>query len=144
MKICIVNGPNLDKMGARDTKLYGSITLEGLAHLIRNEFPEHIFDFFQSGHEGELIQKLHSASVENDGVILNPGGYAHTSVALRDAIELMTIPVIEVHLSNISSRENFRQSLLTASVCAGYISGFKEYSYIAGVYLLTKIRQKND
>lgn len=140
----MINGPNLDKMGVRDPKLYGSFSLEKLADLIGGEFPEHRFDFFQSGLEGELIQKLHNAPANYDGVIINPGGYAHTSVALRDAIEIINIPVVEVHMSNLSSRENFRQSLLTASVCLGYISGFEEYSYIAGIYLLTKIIKQND
>lgn len=139
MRILVINGPNLEKLGDRDNAVYGSITLGKLEEIIKKEFPEHEFTFFQSNIEGELINSISSAQKYYQGIIINPGGYSHTSVALRDALELSTIPVIEVHLSNLSARENFRQNLLTASVCKGYISGFKEYSYIAGIYLLTKL-----
>jgi len=138
MKILIINGANLNLLGAREEEHYGKLTLQKLESVIQSEFPEHTFTFFQSNIEGEIIERLQNYD-KFDGIIINPGGYAHTSVAIRDALELVKIIKIEVHLSNLSSRENFRQSLLTASVTDGYISGFKENSYLAAVYLLNKL-----
>ena len=141
MRILVLNGPNLNLLEQRKDEHYGSFSLEELEDLIRNEFPEHFFEFFQSNNEGELIDKIHSANHSFDGLIINPGGYSHTSVAIRDALELVTIFKIEVHLSNIASRENFRQTMLTASCCNGYISGFREKSYLAAVYLIEKFNE---
>ncbi len=140
MKILVLNGPNLNLLGAREASHYGELTLEKIYSLMKEEFPETEFEFFQSNKEGELIDKIQQAAQEGfEGIIINPGGYAHTSVAIRDALELAKIPKIEVHLSNLSKREDFRQTLITASVCDGYVSGFKEKSYLAAVYLLKKI-----
>ena len=138
MKILIINGANLNLLGAREEEHYGKLTLQKLESVIQSEFPEHNFKFYQSNIEGEIIERLQNYD-KFDGIIINPGGYAHTSVAIRDALELVKIIKIEVHLSNLSSRENFRQNLVTASVTDGYISGFKENGYLAAVYLLNKL-----
>ncbi len=142
MKIAIINGPNLNLLGKRDKDHYGGLTLEEIKGMLSSEFVDIDFDFFQSNTEGSIINKLQTLS-GFDGLIINPGGYAHTSVAVRDALVELDIPKIEVHLSNLAAREEFRQTLLTASVCDGYISGFKEKSYSAAVYLLkSKIEDK--
>lgn len=136
MRILVLNGPNLNMLGKRDKGHYGSLDLQSLEELIRSEFKDVHFEFRQSNLEGELIDWVQKSEADFDGVILNPGGYAHTSVALRDALAEIKIPKIEVHLSNIFAREDFRQTLITASVCDGCISGFKEYSYISAVSIL--------
>jgi 3-dehydroquinate dehydratase-2 len=140
MKILIINGPNLNFLGARSSDLYGNLTLEDLQKLISNEFKEETFEFFQSNVEGEIINKIQYAATEFDALVINPGGFTHTSVAIRDAIEMLKIPKIEVHLSNLSKREEFRQKLITTSVSDGYISGFKELGYIAAIYLIKRMR----
>lgn len=138
MKILILNGPNLNMLGNRDIEKYGSLTLNDIENKIKSEFQSHSFEFYQSNLEGELVTKIQTADGRFDGIIINPGGYAHTSVAIKDALEDCKLPKIEVHLSNLSKREDFRQVLLTASSCDGYVSGFKENSYLSGVYLLEK------
>lgn len=142
MKILVLNGPNLNLLGAREESNYGSLTLKEIEVTIITEFPQEDFDFFQSNLEGELIDKIQNADIDYQGLMINPGGYAHTSVAIRDALELVKLPKVEVHLSNISGRENFRHESITASKTNGYISGFKELSYLAGVYLLKKLHNK--
>jgi 3-dehydroquinate dehydratase II len=140
MKILVINGANLDMLGKRDSGHYGKLSLAEIESLLRNEYPETEFEFFQSNLEGEIVNRLHELSAQKiDGIIINPGGYAHTSVVIRDALELLNIPKIEVHLSNLSARESFRQTLITASACNGYISGLKEYSYIAAAGIIHKI-----
>ncbi len=139
MKILVLNGPNLNQIAQRDSKQYGSLDLEGIESLIIKEFPSHSIKFYQSNIEGELINQIQKAQQNYDGIIINPGGYSHTSVALKDALEMCQLPKIEVHLSNLSSREEFRRNMITASSCDGYISGFKENSYAAAVYLLERI-----
>jgi 3-dehydroquinate dehydratase-2 len=142
MKILILNGPNLNFIDNRPAKHYGAVTLIEIENKIKNNFPVHSFEFFQSNHEGELIDKIHFADNNFDGLIINPGAYSHTSVAIRDALEICSLPKIEVHLSNIAVREDFRQVLITASVCDGYISGFRENSYFAAIYLLERLVNK--
>ena len=142
MKIIIINGPNLNLLGKRDRKIYGDLSLEGISFTIKKEFSKNKFVFFQSNLEGEIVNQIQHATKNFDGLIINPGGYAHTSVAIRDALADSNIPKIEVHLSNLNSREDFRQILLTASACNGYVSGFRENSYNAAVYLLQKIINK--
>lgn len=142
MKILIINGPNLNLLGKRDKTIYGDLSLEKINSIIENESSKDKFTFYQSNIEGEIVTQIQQAQNKYDGIILNPGGYAHTSVAIRDALADSNLPRIEVHLSNLSSRENFRQVMLTASVCDGYVSGFKENSYTAAVYLLHKIINK--
>ena len=142
IKILVVYGANLNKLGSRDEFNYGALTLDQISSTIKKEFKEIDFTFFQSNIEGELVNKIQEAS-NYDGIIINPGGYTHTSVAIRDALETIKIPKIEVHLSNLASREKFRNTLLTTSKCDGYISGFKEIGFLSAVYTLIKIIQKN-
>lgn len=142
MKLLIINGPNLNALGKRDRNIYGNLTLTKINLCIQKEFPRVHFTFFQSNIEGEIVTQIQNANNKFDGIIINPGGYAHTSVAIRDALADSKMPKVEVHLSNLSSRENFRQVLLTASACTGYISGFKENSYTAAVYLIHKITKE--
>jgi 3-dehydroquinate dehydratase-2 len=139
MKFLIINGPNLNLLDKRPSHIYGSLSLEEIEKIIIKEFSSHKFEFFQSNHEGKLIDKIQHASKLFDGLIINPGGFAHTSVAIKDALDICSIPKIEVHISNLASRENFRHLMLTASSCDGYISGFKEKSYLAAVFLLEKL-----
>jgi 3-dehydroquinate dehydratase II len=140
VKILIINGANLGKLGERETSHYGSLTLQDIESLLKIEFPSYDFIFFQSDNEGEIVSRINQIPGEKiDGLVINPGGYAHTSVAIRDALELLNLPKIEVHLSNLSTRESFRQVLITAAACNGYISGLKENSYIAAVSVINKI-----
>ena len=139
MKILILNGPNLNLLDKRPVENYGALTLSQIEETIRKEFPDYQFEFFQSNHEGELIDKIQTANKSFDGLIINPGGYSHTSVAIKDALEICSIPKIEVHISNLASREDFRHTMLTASSCDGYISGFGEKSYVGAIYILEKI-----
>lgn len=138
MRILILNGPNLNLLGNRDNQHYGDLSLGKLEEIINKEFPKHQFTFFQSNIEGELIDKIQNSAKKFDALIINPGGYAHSSVAIRDALSEVSIPKIEVHLSHLAKREEFRQNLITATGCDGYISGFKEYSYLAAIYLIEK------
>ena len=139
MRILVLNGPNLNLLQKRNADIYGKLSLEKIEQVFKDEFTEHDFTFVQSNIEGELIDHIQKADEKFDGLIINPGGYAHSSVALRDALDICKIIKIEVHLSNLASREEFRQKMITASACDGYISGFKENSYIAAVHLLVKI-----
>ncbi|MEW6194768.1 MAG: type II 3-dehydroquinate dehydratase [Bacteroidota bacterium] len=139
MKILILNGPNLNLIQERNSEYYGKLTLEEINKRIMMEFPDIEFTFLQSNVEGELINYIQNSINVYSGLIINPGGYAHTSVAIRDALELCKLPKIEVHLSNIANREDFRKISLTASKCNGYISGFHYLSYICAVYILKKI-----
>lgn len=138
MRILILNGPNLNLLGKRDNQHYGDLSLDKLEELLKKEFPKHQFTFFQSNIEGELIDQIQNSAEEFDALVINPGGYAHTSVAIRDALADVNMQKIEVHLSHLAKRENFRQNLITATGCDGYISGFKEYGYLAAVYLIEK------
>lgn len=142
MKILILNGPNLNLLDKRPSDVYGKYSLNDIEKIIVAKFPNHLFEFFQSNHEGELIEKIQSADSVFDGLVINPGGYSHTSIAIKDALELCRIPKIEVHLSNLALREDFRNVMLTASSCNGYISGFREKSYLAAIYLIESIKSK--
>ncbi len=133
MRIFIIHGPNMNLLGKRDKKIYGSATLEDINNILYTKAKELKLeiDIFQSNCEGEIINKLHQAiDDEIDGIIINPGGYTHYSIAIRDAIEVLDIPVIEVHLSNIFGREDFRKKSVISPVCAGQISGLGLYSYV--------------
>lgn len=139
MKILIINGPNLNLLGARDKSKYGSLTLSEIENQLKVEFPDDHFEFYQTNVEGEIVDKIQKADKNFEGLIINPGGYSHTSVAIRDALEICGLNKIEVHLSNLASREDFRSVSITASKTNGYISGFKHFSYFAAVYLLKKL-----
>ncbi|MDE0766891.1 MAG: type II 3-dehydroquinate dehydratase [Opitutaceae bacterium] len=129
-RIAVLNGPNLNRLGKREPEIYGKRTLEDLANDLREEFPNIDFDFYQSNHEGALIDRI-SQIAESDchGIIFNPGAFAHTSVALRDAISGCEITTIEVHISNIHARERFRHHSHTAAVSKGVIAGLGLQGY---------------
>lgn len=140
MKILVLHGPNLNLTGTRETEIYGSITLDEIntrlavkSHKLGVEVTCQ-----QSNHEGALIDALQDASNWADGVIFNPGGYTHTSVALRDAVASINIPVVEVHLSNVYQREEFRHQSLLSGVCKGKIVGFGWQSYVLGLRALVE------
>ena len=135
MKILILNGPNLNMLGRRDADQYGTETLDDIQALITDSFPEHDFSFKQSNVEGELVDAI-QALVDSgtEAVVANFGGYTHSSVAIRDALALLDIPVVEVHLSNIHARESFREKSITGAVADGIITGFGSHSYILGVH----------
>ncbi|MBC9811104.1 type II 3-dehydroquinate dehydratase [Crocinitomicaceae bacterium CZZ-1] len=127
MKILIVNGPNLNLLGQRDVQMYGSRSFDDYFLELKNQFPGVELVSFQSNVEGELINILQQSTA--DGIILNAGGYTHTSVAIRDCIDAIAVPVVEVHLSNIAKRESFRHESMITPVCAGSIMGFGLRSY---------------
>ena len=129
MKIAIINGPNLNLLGTREPDVYGSLTFEQYYVILQNKFPQVEFVYYQSNLEGEIINALQSFSAETDGIVLNPGGYTHTSVAIGDAIAAITSPVIEVHISNVHAREDFRKISLISANCAGTISGLGMTGY---------------
>ena len=139
MRILVVNGPNLNLLGKREPAVYGTVTLSAIENRIRTRFPDIQFDFFQSNHEGALIDQLQK-TVDGgfDGVVINPGAYSHYSYAIRDAIAALRIPVIEVHLSNVHAREEFRRHSVITPVCKGVIAGFGEISYELAVKFLVE------
>lgn len=126
MKLLIVNGPNLNLLGTRESQIYGNVTFDAFFEQLKIDF-SHDLTYFQSNIEGELIDLIQKAEV--DGIIINAGGYTHTSVALRDCIAAISTPVIEVHISNIAARESFRHESLLSPVCKGCIFGFGLDSY---------------
>lgn len=138
MKILILNGPNLNLQGHRDTDIYGTQTFEEYLESLRGRYPQDCIDLVQSNVEGELINALHASVGEYDGVVMNAGGYTHTSVAIRDAIAAISTPVVEVHISSILAREEFRHVSMLAPVCRGSIMGFGLDSYRLGVEALKK------
>lgn len=135
VSILVLNGPNLSRLGKREPEVYGSRSLEDINKGLVDAFPGISFDFFQSEEEGELLEKLFHCEDDGgySGVILNAGALTHYSIALRDAISAVSIPVIEVHLSNIYAREEFRRKSVISEVCSGVITGFGSNSYHLGV-----------
>jgi 3-dehydroquinate dehydratase-2 len=129
MKLIIINGPNLNLLGVREPSVYGNQSFVDYLELLRKKFSAIQMDYFQSNVEGEIINKLQDVGFSVDGIILNAGGYTHTSVAIADAISAIKAPVIEVHISNIYAREAFRHTSLIAGKCKGSISGFGLDSY---------------
>lgn len=139
MKILIVNGPNLNLLGVREEDIYGSRDFENYFEELKSRFPNAALQYFQSNIEGELINKLHEVGFSYGGIILNAGAYTHTSIALHDAISAIKTPVVEVHISNIYAREEFRHKSLITSKCKGLISGFGLQGYdMALSFLLSK------
>ena len=139
-RIALIHGPNLNLLGQRDPDMYGSNTLADLEEAVMTQAQQHGFELrtFQSNVEGELINALHDVQQDCIGVIFNPGGYSHTSVALRDAVEAISIPVMEVHLSNIHAREDFRKRSLTAEAAKACISGMGVQGYLAALDALIR------
>jgi 3-dehydroquinate dehydratase-2 len=129
MKILIINGANLNLLGRRQPEIYGHESFEDYLGALRARYSEHTIDYYQSNIEGELVDALQRADGNYDGVVLNAGGYTHTSVVLRDAIAAISLPVVEVHISSILAREEFRHISLIASVAVGSIMGFGMESY---------------
>lgn len=137
--VLVLHGPNLNLLGLREPEVYGCLTLDEINHRLEElgRVLGLAVRFHQSNSEGGLIDTLHEARISVKGVVFNPGGYTHTSIALRDAVTAIAIPVVEVHLSNVQSREKFRRRSLIAPVCLGSISGFGWFSYALGLYALT-------
>jgi len=137
MKIIIINGPNLNLLGLREKSVYGDQSFEEYFEGLKSKYPEVDFEYYQSNVEGELINKLHEVGFSYDGIILNAGAYTHTSVAISDAIAAINTPVVEVHISNIHAREEFRHTSLITANCAGMITGFGLKGYEMAVFYLT-------
>ncbi len=128
-RIIIINGPNLNLLGKRETSIYGGISFEEYLKELKNEFSDMEIEYYQSNVEGEIINKLHDTGFSYDGIILNAGGYTHTSVAIADAVKSIKTPVVEVHISNIFAREDYRHISLIAPGAKGTITGFGLDSY---------------
>lgn len=143
MKILVINGPNLNLLGRRNTGIYGIGTLEELNNFIMEACSKHELSFFQSNREGEIIDRLQEAMDDGtEGIVANFGAYTHTSVAIRDALESIKIPKVEVHISNIHAREEFREKSLTGEVVHGIITGFGKHSYLLGVQAIELLSEQ--
>lgn len=130
MNITIINGPNLNLLGVREPGIYGSEGFESYLSKLRERYPDVTIEYFQSNHEGDIIDKLHEAGFgKTDGIVLNAGAYTHTSLAIADAISAIKTPVIEVHISNVHAREEIRHRSMISRVCRGVIAGFGLDSY---------------
>lgn len=134
-RILIINGPNLNLLGRREPGIYGNCSMESYLETLRSRYPNHSIEYFQSNHEGEIIDKLHEVGFDNDmeGIVLNAGAYTHTSLAIADAISAIKVPVVEVHISNVHAREEVRHHSMISRVCRGVIAGFGMNSYRLGI-----------
>lgn len=142
MKLQIINGPNLNLLGSREPGIYGNTGFEAFMAGLEKVFPDISFSSSQSNIEGEIVNMVQAAGEQCDGIVINPGGYTHTSVAIADAIAAIKIPVIEVHISNLLSREDFRHASLTGRYCRGTIMGLGLYGYRLAVEALIDILKK--
>lgn len=136
MKILILNGPNINLLGKREPEIYGDRGFADYFEELKKTFPEVEFDYYQSNVEGEMINKIHEVGFSWDGIVLNAGAYTHTSIALQDAIKAVETPVVEVHISNVHKREEFRHKSMISCACLGVICGFGLDSYRLGVEAL--------
>ena len=136
MKIQIINGPNINLLGKREPSIYGSQSFDDYLVELKQAYPQVEFEYFQSNIEGEMINKIHQVGFDYDGIVLNAGAYTHTSIALQDAIRAVTSPVIEVHISNVHAREEFRHLSMISCACLGVIAGFGMDSYRLAVEAL--------
>jgi 3-dehydroquinate dehydratase II len=154
LNILIINGPNLGLLGKREPEIYGNLTLENIISNVQKKVDEinenkykqnkiKLFHF-QSDIEGEIVKKIGEAWTKDniDGILINPGGYTHTSIAIHDAIKASNLKAIEIHLSHIYKREDFRHTSIISSACVGQISGFGDYGYILGLYAILNIKEK--
>lgn len=141
MKIQIINGPNINLLGKREPSIYGGRSFEDYLEELKARYPQVEFDYYQSNVEGFLIDKIHEVGFSVDGIVLNAGAYTHTSIALQDAIRAVTSPTIEVHISNVHQREEFRHKSMISCACVGVICGFGLDSYRLGVEALLEKRQ---
>ena len=139
-KIILINGPNLNLLGKREENIYGNQSFEPYLNTLKQKYSNLYIDYFQSNIEGEIINKIHEVGFSYSGIVLNAGAYTHTSIAIRDAISAVKTPVIEVHISNVLNREEFRHLSIIGPVCKGSIMGFGLHSYTLGIEgLLTMI-----
>lgn len=136
MRIQIINGPNINLLGKREPGIYGAVPFETYLAELRRMYPDVHFDYYQSNVEGEMINKIHEVGFDYDGIVLNAGAYTHTSIALQDAIRAVTAPVVEVHISNVHKREEFRHKSMISCACVGVICGFGLASYRLAVEAL--------
>lgn len=136
MKIQIINGPNINLLGKREPSIYGSQSFEDYLIELKKAYPQVEFDYYQSNVEGEMINKIHQVGFDYDGIVLNAGAYTHTSIALQDAIRAVRTPVVEVHISNVHAREEFRHKSMISCACVGVICGFGLHSYRLAVEAL--------
>jgi 3-dehydroquinate dehydratase-2 len=147
MKICVIQGPNLNMLGVRETNIYGPMKLEDIHNQMKVVAEQNGFEieFFQSNLEGEIVDKIQECLGDADGIIINPAAYTHTSIAIRDALRAVQLPAVEVHISNIAAREDFRKTSMISDVCAGTIAGFGPFSYhlamISMIQILNEIAQ---
>ena len=143
MNILVINGPNLNLLGTREPHIYGSQTLQDIQNELELKYPEAVFTFFQSNHEGAIVDALQSTiGKQFDAVVINGGAFTHYSYAIRDAISILTIPVVEVHISNIHIREEFRRHSVTAPVCVAQLSGFGVNGYSLAIEMLLYHKSK--
>ena len=140
MKIQIINGPNINLLGKREPSIYGSKSFEDYLEELKAACPDVEFAYYQSNVEGEMIDKIHEVGFDCDGIVLNAGAYTHTSIALQDAIRAVKAPVVEVHISNVHAREEFRHKSMIACACVGVICGFGLNSYRLAVEALIELR----
>jgi len=144
MVIHIINGPNLNLVGRREPEVYGNRSLDQYLQELAEQFPQHSIDVFQSNIEGEIVDRLQAVGFDDCGIVLNAGGYTHTSVAIADAVAAITAPVVEVHISNIYAREPFRHKSLLSPVCKGIVAGFGLDSYRLALLSLSESEDKKD
>jgi len=141
MKIAVIQGPNLNMLGVRETNIYGPMKLEDIHTQMKAVAEQNGFEieFFQSNLEGEIVDKIQECLGDADGIIINPAAYTHTSIAIRDALNAVKLPTVEVHISNIAAREEYRKKSLISDVCAGTIAGFGPFSYHLGMIAMIQI-----
>ncbi len=137
--IQIINGPNINLLGKREPSIYGAVSFDDYLVELREKYPELEIDYYQSNVEGYLLDKIHEVGFSCDGIVLNAGAYTHTSIALQDAIRAVTSPVVEVHISNVHTREEFRHHSMISCACVGVICGFGLDSYRLGIEALLQI-----
>ncbi|MBQ3609632.1 MAG: type II 3-dehydroquinate dehydratase [Bacteroides sp.] len=140
MKIQIINGPNINLLGKREPSIYGARSFEDYLAELKERFPQVEMDYYQSNVEGEMINKIHEVGFDYDGIVLNAGAYTHTSIALQDAIRAVSAPTIEVHISNVHQREEFRHRSMISCACVGVICGFGLDSYRLAIEALLERR----